>query len=152
MSADNPNNKLVIPTGEASVGRVSKKEDSKDSAPVQAAPSDRGPQPVLEHAVRAPQDSEVAPKAAAAAEEAEPQALATAPDAAEPAPPATEALQPEPVLSEPAAVAQEAIAPPPLQESVQLSIPERMNQLHSENKRLRSEMEALERALQKPMS
>lgn len=148
MSANDPNNQLIIPTGEAAVGRVDDKQATPSPAPQRRLASDDSPQPVLERPVPGLPNSEPMPASAPRAEKVAPEISAT-PNAV---PQPSEPLQAEPVVSEPVAIAPQVIARPPLQESVQVSIPERMNQLHSENKRLRSEMEALERALQKPMS
>lgn len=123
MSQDNKG--IVIPTGEAQVGRV--------QAP---APSD-APKPLVEHEVKVPQ--EPTPEPAAPAEVSVPEQ-------------AVEAPQPEPVLSEPVVVAEAPPEAKPLQESVPVPIPVRMNQLTTEHRRLRNELEALERSLKKPLN
>jgi hypothetical protein len=82
------------------------------------------PEPVLEHRVEMPQEPQADPVSHVA--EAQPQE--TVPVTAE---------APEPA--------------PPLQESPQVSMPVRMSQLQTENKRLRDEMDALERSLKKTL-
>lgn len=113
---------LVIPTGEAQVGTV------KSAPPAQEIQ----PEPVLEH--------RVAPPAPAPSH-------ATAPVHSAPPPAAPEA----PSIAERTATLA-ATSPAPLQESPQVSIPARMNQLHSENQRLRDELQNLEKALKKTLS
>ncbi len=93
----------------------------------------------------------VAPEAAPAMEESPPEpapALTDVAAAPESEPPV--ASQPQPVLSQPIPVLPTPQAPAPvkkLQESPQVSITQRASQLQSENKRVRDELDALERAL-----
>lgn len=114
----------LIPTGEAQVGVV------KQAQPVEA----ERPQPVLEHPI--------APSEAAA----------TTP--AHAAPPATDvqpAASPGPSVSERAA-ALAAVAQKALQDLPQVSIPERMDHLHTENKTVRDRMQVLEKTLKKSLN
>lgn len=152
MSPDNKNSS-IIPTGEAQVGRVQtpaiptgEAQVGRVQTPAASAPIDDSPTPVLEHEVQpAPEDDVPATEPAAPAEGEEAAASEEEQAAQEPEP---ESGLPEPVVSHPVASA----APAPLQESVPVPIPVRMNQLHTDNKRLRNDLDALERALKKPMS
>lgn len=119
---------LIIPTGESQVGRV-QRPDAAAPAPA-AAPLGDAPTPLVEHAVP------VSP----------PDAVHAAP--ADALPPVPETAVPEPVLSQPV----RRPMPKPLQESLKVPIPVRMNQLNTEHKRLRNELDALERDLKKTLS
>ncbi len=115
----------LIPTGEAQVGVVSKAQPAA-TAPEQTLQ----PEPVLEHRIEVPP----APTPASAA--------ASAPAAATDAAPAGTVQ----------ARVQELASAAPLQDSPPVPIPERMNQLSAENKRLRDDMQSLEKALKKTLN
>lgn len=91
-------------------------------APAAPLESER-PEPVVEHPVHVPQ--------------------AEHPSAAAPS---------APTVAERTAALAATSAQQPLQESPPVSIPERMNHLHAENKRLRDEMQVLEKALKKSLN
>lgn len=125
----------ALPTGESTTGVVRRQP--------------AGDEPVLERRVATPPEApEAAPPAAAVAPAAAAPAAA-APAAAPPAP-ATPAPVVTASVAPAAAPVQASVAQPALQESPKVSIPLRMNQLHSENQRLRDEIDALEQSLKSP--
>ena len=124
----------------------SPQEPAKEANPASPLPTGESHTGVVRKAASTPENTPVLEHSAAVAEPAPP-AEPAAVDTSETAPAPAPVASPAPVA--PPAVAQ-AVVRPALQEIPKVPIPVRMNQLQSDQQRLREELEALENALKSP--